>query len=82
MLRGVGAVLQLGYDRVLQGPLKTMLDLGNWDEINPDRDPVAGDEHFCAVSRIWTTAQHQGVDDTDAAIYDQAVDLLRQMLGL
>jgi hypothetical protein len=71
MIRGVEAVLASVYERVLQGPLKAMLDVGNWDDIDPDTSSSAEETHLCEVYELWSGA---GGDP----VYDGALYFLRK----
>jgi hypothetical protein len=71
MIRGVEAVLASVYERVLQGPLKAMLDVGNWDDIDPDTSSSAEEMHLREVCELWSGA---GGDP----VYDGALCFLRK----
>jgi hypothetical protein len=71
MLRGVEAVLSSVYPRVSAGPLRAMLDTGNWDAIDPDTSSSAEQTHLRAVCEIWSGA---GADP----VYDGALYFLRK----
>jgi hypothetical protein len=71
MIHGVGAVLGPVYDRVRLGPLRSLLSLGNWDELDPDRDPLAEDENFRRIRETWG---HGG----DVEVYDKTLYILRK----
>ncbi|KAH8911195.1 hypothetical protein BR93DRAFT_324362 [Coniochaeta sp. PMI_546] len=71
MIRGVGAVLHPVYDRVRLGPLRPLLSLGNWDELDPDRNPSAEDEHFRNIRAVWDQSG-------DAEVYDKTLYILRR----
>jgi hypothetical protein len=71
MIRGVEAVLAPLYDRVRLGPLKPLTNLGNWEELDVDRSPPPGDQHFCRVRNLWSQTQ-------DSQCYEDALQLLRR----
>ncbi|KAF4434515.1 UPC2-regulatory involved in control of sterol uptake [Fusarium acutatum] len=70
-VRGVEAVLQPIYDRVRLGPLSPLLDLGNWDQLDPDHQQVFGDASFDNLKDVWSRSN-------DADVYDKALYLLRK----
>ncbi|KAM0437894.1 hypothetical protein ACHAPT_002259 [Fusarium lateritium] len=71
VMRGVGAVLKPVYERVRFGPLSPLLGLGNWDELDPNDQPMAQDSHFRSIEQVWTQSN-------DAQVYDEALYLLRK----
>jgi hypothetical protein len=71
MIRGVEAVLHPVYNQVRLGPLRPLLSLGNWDELDPNYQPVAEDDHFRSIEAIWARS-------SDAEIYDKTLYLLRK----
>ncbi|KAJ4316059.1 hypothetical protein N0V84_008058 [Fusarium piperis] len=71
MIRGVGAVLQPVHERVRFGPLSPLLGLGNWDELDPDDQPAAEDNHFRSIQQVWAQSH-------DADVYDKTLYLLRK----
>jgi hypothetical protein len=71
MIRGVEAVLHSVHERVRLGPLKAMLDIGNWDDVNPNSSFSAQDVRMREVCEIWA-----GVDGY--RIYDEALYVLRK----
>ncbi|KAM5341551.1 hypothetical protein ACJ41O_014582 [Fusarium nematophilum] len=71
MTRGVEAVLRPVYERVRLGPLSPLLGLGNWDELDPDHQPVAHDAHYRSIQGVW-------VHSSDAHVYDKVLHLLRK----
>lgn len=71
MIRGVEAVLHPVYDRVRLGPLRSMLDIGNWDELDPDRNAPPEDEFFLRIRAIWSQS-------VDAEVYDTSLYILRK----
>ena len=73
MLRGVEAVLSSVYPRVAVGPLRAMLDIGNWDAIDPNASCSAEQMHLREVSKVWS-----GGGDGSDTIYDEALYFLRK----
>lgn len=71
MVRGVEAVLHPVYERVKLGPLQALLNLGNWDELEPDTSLVAEDDRFRSLGSIWA-------EYGDSEIYDKTLYLLRK----
>jgi hypothetical protein len=71
MLRGVEAVLSSVYQRVSVGPLRAILDTGNWDAIDPDASSSVEQTHLREVCEIWSGA---GADP----VYDRALYFLRK----
>jgi hypothetical protein len=71
MIRGVEAVLASVYERVLQGPLKAMLYVGNWDDIDPGTSSSPEETHLRKVSEIWSGGNGD-------AVYDGALYFLRK----
>lgn len=53
MIRGVEAVLHSLYDRVYLGSVKQWLDLGNWEVVDPDKEPTDPDEQMRALQELW-----------------------------
>lgn len=71
MVRGVEAVLHPTYERVRLGPLKSLLNLGNWEDSDPDRAQVVDDDSFRNLQNIW-------VESGDCEIYNKTLYLLRK----
>jgi hypothetical protein len=71
MIRGISAVLNPLYPYVIHGPLKALLDLKDWDSMDPDAHCTASDEHFKRLPELWKDDQH-------AQVYDEALLLLRK----
>jgi hypothetical protein len=71
MLRGVEAVLSSVYPRVAVGPLKAILDTGNWDSLDPDTSLSAEQTHLRQVCEVWSGT---GGDP----VYDGALYFLRK----
>ncbi|KAM6506905.1 hypothetical protein FALCPG4_018723 [Fusarium falciforme] len=71
LIRGVGVVLRPVYERMRFGPLSPLLGLGNWDELDPDSQPVAEDSHFRSIQDVWA-------QNSEAEVYDKALYRLRK----
>lgn len=71
LVRGIEAVLHPVYDYVRVGPLQALLGLGNWEELNPNKQPGPGDEDMLRLQEIWTS-------DKNAEVYNKTLHLLRQ----
>ena len=71
LTRGVQAVMRpvIGHARL--GPLGKLLDVGNWGELNPDRNPVAQDHRFRDIREAWAGSE-------DAQTFDDALYILRK----
>lgn len=70
LLRGVEAVLAPVYEHLHFGPLKILLGLGNWDEVQVDEETIA-DKHLASIKHIWA-------DDKYVEVYDTCLSLLRK----
>lgn len=71
MVRGVEAVLGPTYATVRLGPLSQLLLLGNWDELDPDKEPNPEDQHFCQTRGSWKSS-------SDAQTYEKTLWTLRR----
>ena len=71
MIRGVQAVLKHVYERVRHGPLQSLTNVENWEEIDPDQQPFECDEHFRNCKEVWAKS-------SDAQLYDDTLYLLRK----
>jgi hypothetical protein len=71
MVRGVEAVLHPVHERVRLGPLKPLLSVGNWEELDPDTAHVPEDGRFQSLGTIWA-------EYGDREIYDTTLHLLRK----
>ncbi|GKT70800.1 LOW QUALITY PROTEIN: hypothetical protein ColTof4_03223 [Colletotrichum tofieldiae] len=72
MIRGIEAVLKPIYDRMRLGPLSPLLNLSNWEELDPNTEESDnGDRQLCKIRTTWD-------DGSDAEIYDQTLYLLRK----
>ncbi|PSN66364.1 hypothetical protein BS50DRAFT_622051 [Corynespora cassiicola Philippines] len=71
LVRGIEAVLHPVYDYLHAGPLRSLLALGSFFEIDPDVAPGPDDEKYRQLGEIWKTDEH-------STIYDEALLLLRR----
>ncbi|PVI04052.1 hypothetical protein DM02DRAFT_586885 [Periconia macrospinosa] len=71
LMRGVGIVLQVGYEHITAGPLNSLLSIGNWMELCPDPESDPDDKHIVRIREVW----NQG---DNAAVYDETLELLRK----
>jgi hypothetical protein len=71
LVRGIEAVLHHVYDHVSAGPLKSMLSLGNWDELDPEANADAQDEQIVRIRETWNGKEN-------AEVYDETLYLLRK----
>ncbi|KAF5667246.1 UPC2-like regulatory protein [Fusarium heterosporum] len=71
MIRGIQAVLTPSYDILSQGALRELLILGNWDDIDPDKQLDAEDQYFCLTREAWK-------NNPDAATYEETLHILRR----
>jgi hypothetical protein len=71
LIRGVEAVLQPVYDHVRVGPLRSMLTLRNWDDLDPDVQPGPDDENLLRLRDLWAS-------DENADVYNETLYLLRR----
>ncbi|CAG7558104.1 unnamed protein product [Fusarium equiseti] len=70
-IRGIEAVLHPIYDRVRLGPLSPLLDLDNWNQLDPDHQQVSGHANFDNLKEVWSRSNN-------ADVYDKALHLLRK----
>ncbi|KAH7248224.1 hypothetical protein B0J15DRAFT_562394 [Fusarium solani] len=71
MLNLLYAVLGPTYATVRLGPLSQLLLLGNWDELDPDKEPNPEDQHFCQTRGSWKSS-------SDAQTYEKTLWTLRR----
>jgi hypothetical protein len=71
LIRGVNRLLQQIGERVRVGPLKSLLSLGNWEELDPDTTTVPYDAEMQSLRSIW-------VGSADAPVYNESLYLLRK----
>lgn len=53
MVQGVRTVLQNVYENVRLGPLSPLLNIGNWEELDVDRELFLDDEHLSTFQELW-----------------------------
>jgi len=71
MIRGVEAVLHSLYDRVCLGPVNQWLDLGNWQVVDPDKEPADADEQMRPLRELWA-------DIGEDRVYEETLYTLRK----
>ncbi|KAF2021849.1 hypothetical protein BU24DRAFT_384131 [Aaosphaeria arxii CBS 175.79] len=71
LVRGLEAILGPVYDQIRTGPLEILLDIGNWDDLDPDVHPGVGDEQMLAIRQLWK-------DDNNHQIYEETLQKLRK----
>ncbi|KAL0934370.1 Sterol uptake control protein 2-like protein 1 [Colletotrichum truncatum] len=72
MIRGVDAVLAPHYDFIRSGRMSSIVTLGNWDELEPDKiasTPV--DKELCRTRDSWKNS-------SDGEVYEQTLRYLRK----
>jgi hypothetical protein len=69
LVRGVLVVLHPIYEHVRTGPLKSVLSLGNWDELDSNPSSDAYDDRILKIREIWGQGEHAGV-------YNETLNLL------
>ena len=58
-------------EHVADGPLRSMLCLGNWDLLEPDTAGAPNDVDFMSLCSSW-------IESPDASVYDETLYLLRK----
>ncbi|KAM0354934.1 hypothetical protein ACHAPU_000773 [Fusarium lateritium] len=74
MIRGVQLVITPSFENIVHGPLREVLSIGNWDDIDPDKQQLeldAEDQCFCLAREAWK-------NNPDAATYEETLYLLRR----
>ncbi|PSN58954.1 hypothetical protein BS50DRAFT_566210 [Corynespora cassiicola Philippines] len=71
LVRGMEAVLHPVYEYVRVGPLRSLLGLGNFFEMDPDAQPGPDDEALLRLREIW-------VSDENSQVYDDTLHLMRR----
>ncbi|KAM0282483.1 hypothetical protein ACHAQH_002997 [Verticillium albo-atrum] len=69
MMRGVKVLLDPVHRVVWGGPLRVLLEIGNWEDLNPDNAASVSALHLREIRSAW-----QGSNDADA--YDETLHLL------
>ncbi|KAH8884328.1 hypothetical protein GQ53DRAFT_797810 [Thozetella sp. PMI_491] len=78
MVRGCGAVLAPAFKSVSRGILSDLVEIGDWEVLDPDQDPGEHDGRLLALKEIWYT---EGTGPGLTAAYDQTLHRLRQTLS-
>ncbi|KAF4878618.1 Protein RTA1 [Colletotrichum siamense] len=72
MARGINAVLVPTYQYLKDGPMSSLITLGNWNELDPgDSLPEPVDAQLCRLKETWA-------NNNDAKTYDEALHILRK----
>lgn len=71
LIRGVMALLEVIRQHVDDGPLTSMLNLGNWLELDPNFNAAPEDEKIQLLRTTWA-------DTSDAPVYDETLHVLRK----
>ncbi|KAI6799434.1 hypothetical protein KC361_g2843 [Hortaea werneckii] len=71
LIRGVMALLEVIRQHVDNGPLSSMLNLGNWLELDPDINATPEDTKLQSLRTTW-------IDTSDAPVYDETLHVLRK----
>lgn len=72
MMRGIAAVVRPAHDHLRLGKLNVFLSLGNWFELNPDREcSDLVDSYFFKTRETWKSSNHGDV-------YEEVLHLLRK----
>ncbi|EXK38456.1 hypothetical protein FOXG_12966 [Fusarium oxysporum f. sp. lycopersici 4287] len=71
MIRGVRAVLHRVYDHVRLGPLGPLLELGNWNELDMDRELLPEDEYLYQIQETWALSEQNET-------YNEVLQVLRR----
>jgi hypothetical protein len=69
LVRGVSVLLHPIYEHVRAGPLKSVLSLGNWDELDPQSGSDPYDDRIFKIREIWEGHEN-------AEFYNGTLDLL------
>ncbi|KAG5807731.1 hypothetical protein H9Q74_007485 [Fusarium xylarioides] len=72
MLRGIQTILMPYFEVLSAGQLREALNIGNWDDIDPDLVEDIEDKRFCRLREIW---EH----NPDASTYDDILYVLRRI---
>ncbi|KAF4434521.1 Sterol uptake control 2 [Fusarium acutatum] len=72
MMRGVTAILEPTHNSLRFGRMNTMMSLGNWDELDPDKgDQDPEDIQFCGTRETWKSSEK-------AHVYEDVLQTLRR----
>ncbi|KAF6829454.1 Sterol uptake control protein 2-like protein 1 [Colletotrichum musicola] len=69
MIRGVKFLLEPIHQVVWSGPLRVMLDIGNWEDLIPDEATSASAQRLREIRSSWK-------DSNDAQAYEEVLSLL------
>ena len=64
-------MLEPVHQHVRNGPLAPLLSIGNWDDIDPDIQPIVDDDRFRSLATAWS-------GNSDGSIYDNTLHLVRK----
>ncbi|KAH7020505.1 hypothetical protein EDB80DRAFT_634040 [Ilyonectria destructans] len=68
---GVETVLEPFGETLSSGPLRDLVDIGNWDDIDPDEATDPEDQLFCRTRTAWE-------NNCDASTYERTLQVLRR----
>ncbi|KAF4429616.1 Cytochrome P450 3A14 [Fusarium acutatum] len=72
MIRGLRAVLEPTHNYFRSGSMKAIMNLGNWDELDPAQESQSPeDANFCRARESWR-------DSDRAEVYEEALQVLRK----
>ncbi|KAF4946416.1 hypothetical protein FSARC_14203 [Fusarium sarcochroum] len=71
MVRGIQAILVPTFPTVRSGQLSELLIIGNFEDIDPDKEMNPDDQHFCQTRSAWENS-------TDAQTYEKTLSVLRR----
>ncbi|EGU88521.1 hypothetical protein FOQG_18052 [Fusarium oxysporum f. sp. raphani 54005] len=71
MVRGILAILSPSFSTLRAGPLRELLSVGNFDDMDPDKIMNPDDQRFCQTRHVWK-------NNPDAPIYEKTLWFLRQ----
>ena len=72
LIHGIRAVIGPVYEHLREGPLRSILILKDWDDMDPDVHPGPNDEHLIRIKQTWAGNENK-------TIYDETLYLLRKM---
>jgi hypothetical protein len=71
MLRGVQTMLIPSFHSLREGPLRELLTVGNFEELDLEKEPHPDDQYFCQTREVWK-------DYADAQSYEDTLQVLRR----
>ncbi|RGP78255.1 hypothetical protein FLONG3_3570 [Fusarium longipes] len=71
MIRGVEMMLKPSFFIMREGPLRELLMIGNYAELDVDNNPHPDDHYFCQTRDVWTS-------NPDAQTYEDTMQVLRR----